>query len=312
LATRTGYREGEKAGDKNNIKAIHKFTTPMPYQGEVLDVVMTVREFYRKESFGGTHQLYTLESLELGTPASLGDAVIGAGLVSQSRPHAPAGVTDRLGQMRAIVKGELRPEDAADIAPPVFFSRSSPAVASPAASSRLPSIAPFRARMDKVIDSLIYNFQDRFKPLKDIQKRAGIVPEAEDAALAEERYSGTVRARTDDFEASMREPLIKVIHESKVEYDDVEEYLHALHAPSRNAAMREINSNEAELSWTDKLTANRDALANYANVDEYLVGARTAPGQDSGNSTLCYSSISRLSPMPTRFAGVLRYSSKYC
>jgi hypothetical protein len=89
--------------------------------------------------------------------------------------------------------------------------------------------------MDKIIDSLIYNFQDRFKPLKDIQKRAGIVPEEEDAALAEERYSGTVRARIDDFEASMREPLIAAIHESKVEYDDVEEYLHALHAPSGNA-----------------------------------------------------------------------------
>jgi hypothetical protein len=42
-----------KSGDKNNIKAIHKFTTPMPYEGQVLNVVKTVREFYRKESFGG-------------------------------------------------------------------------------------------------------------------------------------------------------------------------------------------------------------------------------------------------------------------
>jgi hypothetical protein len=98
--------------------------------------------------------------------------------------------------------------------PDIRFSRSSAAGASPAAPSRLPSIAPFQARMDKVIDSLIYNFQDRFKPLKDIQKRAGIVPEEEDAALAEERLSGTVRARIDEFKASMREPLIAAIHES--------------------------------------------------------------------------------------------------
>jgi hypothetical protein len=34
----------------------------------------------------------------------------------------------------------------------------------------------------------------RFKPLKDIQKQAALVPESEDAALAEERYSGKVRA----------------------------------------------------------------------------------------------------------------------
>jgi hypothetical protein len=69
----------------------------------------------------------------------------------------------------------------------------------------------------------------------------------------------------------MREPLIKAIHESKVEYDDVEEYLHALHAPSRNAAMREINPMEQELKdKVDALTARRDALANDTDVAEYL------------------------------------------
>jgi hypothetical protein len=68
--------------------------------------------------------------------------------------------------------------------------------------------------MERVIDTLIYNFQDCFKPLKDIQKRAALVPESEDAALAEERYSGKVRARTDEFEARRRDPLIKAIHES--------------------------------------------------------------------------------------------------
>jgi hypothetical protein len=125
--------------------------------------------------------------------------------------------------------------------------------------------------MDKVIDSLIYNFQDRFKPLKDIQKRAALVPESEDAALAEERYSGIVRARMSEFEAEQRDPLIKAIHESGVEYDDVEEYLHALHAPSRNAAMREINPTATELQdRTDKLSARRDALANDPDVAEYL------------------------------------------
>jgi hypothetical protein len=173
--------------------------------------------------------------------------------------------------MAQIVKSGLDRSNTDARAPDVNFSRSSPAVASPAGASRFPSIAPFRARMDKVIDSLIYNFQDRFKPLKDIQKRAGIVPEAEDAALAEERYSGMVRARMDEFEADMRDPLIKAIHESGVEYDDVEEYLHALHAPSRNAVMREINPTESELKdKVDALTAQRDALANDTDVAEFL------------------------------------------
>lgn len=150
--------------------------------------------------------------------------------------------------------------------PDIRFSRSATAAA-PAA----PASSPLRDRMDKVVDNLIYNFQDRFKPLKDIQKRAGLVPEAEDASLAEERYSGMVRARTDEFEAAQRNPLIKAIHDSGVAYEDVEDYLHALHAPSRNAAMREINPTEQELKdKTDALASKRDALAIDPDVKEYV------------------------------------------
>jgi hypothetical protein len=138
--------------------------------------------------------------------------------------------------------------------------------------------APFSAakatvkdRLDKITDSLIYNFQDRFKPLKDIQKRSGPVAEDEDAALAEERYSGIVRARMDSFEDQMRDPLLKAIHDSGVPYEDVEKYLHALHAPSRNAAMKEINPTEAELkSQTSALEKQRDALAKDPDVKRFI------------------------------------------
>ncbi|WP_139149250.1 hypothetical protein [Nitrosospira sp. Nsp13] len=45
-------------------------------------------------------------------------------------------------------------------------------------------------------------------------------------------------------------------------YEDVEGYLHALHAPSRNATMREISLTEAELnSQTELLTAKRETPA---------------------------------------------------
>src|SRR5687768_10716393 len=133
--------------------------------------------------------------------------------------------------------------------------------------------APFfsKDRFEKITDSLIFNFQDRFKPLKDIQKRAGPVTEDEDAALAEERYSGTVRARMDTFEEQMRDPLLKAIHDSGVSYEDVEEYLHALHAPSRNAAMHEINPTESELkTQTAALEKQRDFLAKDKDVERFL------------------------------------------
>jgi hypothetical protein len=158
--------------------------------------------------------------------------------------------------------------------PDIRFSRSAaPAGATPAtvATVATPAAPPFRERMDRVIDTLIYNFQDRFKPLKDIQKRAGDVPESMDASLAEERYSGKVRARVDDFEAELRDPLIKAIHESGVSYDDVQEFLHARHAPSRNKAMREINPTEAELkARTEALERKRDGLAKDPDVAVWL------------------------------------------
>lgn len=144
--------------------------------------------------------------------------------------------------------------------PNILFSRSPAAIQS-----------AIRERIDRISDSLIYNFQDRFKPLKDIQERTGPVAEDEDAALAEERYSGMVRARTDSFEEQLRDPLLKAIHDSGVAYDDVEKYLHALHAPSRNAAMREINPTEAELkSQTSALEKQRDSLAKDPDVTQYL------------------------------------------
>jgi hypothetical protein len=134
-----------------------------------------------------------------------------------------------------------------------------------------PAKTPFRERIDKAVDSLIYNFQDRFKPLKDIQERAGAVDEDADAALAEERYSGMVRARTDNFEETLRDPLLKAIHDSGVAFEDVEEYLHALHAPSRNAAMREINPTESELkAQTSALEKQRDSLSKDTDVAEFL------------------------------------------
>lgn len=152
--------------------------------------------------------------------------------------------------------------------PDIRFSRSAAPAAN--AANRASVRTPLRERMDRIVDTLVYNFVDRFKPLRDIQKQAGPVPERQDASLAEERYSGTVRARTDDFHAELRDPLVAAIHEGNLGYEEVEEYLHALHAPSRNAAMREINPTQDELDKRiGNLTALRDKLAQEPAVERY-------------------------------------------
>ena len=95
--------------------------------------------------------------------------------------------------------------------------------------------------------------------------------EDQDAVLAEERYSGIVRAHTDDFHAALRDPLIQAIHDENLEWEEVEDYLHARHAPSRNAAMREINPTQEELDdRTETLSAERDRLAQDERVKQYV------------------------------------------
>ncbi|MEO9231643.1 MAG: LPD38 domain-containing protein [Devosia sp.] len=173
-------------------------------------------------------------------------------------------VAFRANQIKSTVNSGMFDPNNADIR----FSRS-PAAAITSAKASIKGTA------EKAIDSLIYNYQDRFKPLKDIQERTGPVAEDQDAALAEERYSGTVRARQDNFEETLVDPLLKAIHDSKVSFEDAEEYLHARHAPERNAAMREINPTAPELDAQKAAAeAQRDSLAKDQNVKDYIAKRR--------------------------------------
>ena len=108
-----------------------------------------------------------------------------------------------------------------------------------------------------------------------------------------ERYSGIVRARTDDFHDDLRDPLVKAIHDSKLKYEEVEEYLHARHAPSRNAAMRGINPAEEELKdKTERLVGQRDRLAEAEDVRRYVAKRREI--RDAEADTVTISRKSRL------------------
>lgn len=125
----------------------------------------------------------------------------------------------------------------------VFYRRQSAPAAPPTAGT-------FDAAKDyagNLVDQLVYNYQDRFIDLRRLQGKLGKLPESQDASLAETRYSGTVMARTQDFQQSERDPLIKAIHAAKLTYEEVEDYLNAKDAPYRNAAMQEINPTRQEL-----------------------------------------------------------------
>jgi hypothetical protein len=170
VAIRHDERPGNREEDAENIKAIHKFDAPMPFNGEVWRVRMTVKEFLRRDADGD--QIYTLEIADVETPVLTGQPTLQVSHVYEQSTHWR---NARFAQMVQIVKSGLDRSDTDARAPDVNFSHSSAATVNPDAPSRFPSIGPFRQRIDKVIDSLIYNFQDRFKPLKDILKRVALV-----------------------------------------------------------------------------------------------------------------------------------------
>jgi hypothetical protein len=122
VSIRTEHRAGRKDEDALNIKAIHKFDAPMPFNAEIWRVRMTVKEFVRPEINGD--RPYTLEI------ADIEEAPVSYGLPSRQVSHAHDESahwrTARFAQMVQIVKSGLNPGDTDDRTPDVRFSRSSP------------------------------------------------------------------------------------------------------------------------------------------------------------------------------------------
>ncbi|HDK16970.1 MAG TPA: hypothetical protein ENG75_03390 [Nitrospirae bacterium] len=91
---------------------------------------------------------------------------------------------------------------------------------------------------------LRYKAQDKFIDIKKIQKlieKDSVITEGNDAYLQEELFHGRVAGKMDDFLDDHVEPLVKVISESNLTIEEIEEYLHARHAPEANAQLKRIN-----------------------------------------------------------------------
>lgn len=141
----------------------------------------------------------------------------------------------------------------------------------------------------------IQNNKIDVKRVRDaIAERYGKVAESKDAYLGEELYHGRVAARVSRIYDEQVEPLLKKIavagQNVGVTMDDVNQYLHARHAPERNAAMKAINpgmedndalsgmsDQEAAKVLADFKAAGKDkALALIAaDVDQLLADTRT-------------------------------------
>ncbi len=171
--------------------------------------------------------------------------------------------------------------------------------ADPAFSNGIQSAAntwtvPEPGTMDNAIRAIQNNKIDMKRVRDSIAERFGKVNEDADAYLNEELYHGKVAARVESLYKESVEPILaKIAVAGKnvgVTMDDVNLYLHARHAPERNAAMKAINpdmknnkalsgmsNQEAAKVLADFTAAAKDkALALIAkDVDQLLSNTRT-------------------------------------
>ena len=148
--------------------------------------------------------------------------------------------------------------------------------------------------MDNFVRAIQNNKIDLKRVREAIEAQAGPLPAQADAYLNEELYHGKVSARVTALHEQQVEPILKKIavagQNAGITLDDVNQYLHARHAPERNAAMQAINpgmANNAALSgmsdadaaqvMADFTSAGKTAgLANIAaDVDQLLRDTRT-------------------------------------
>jgi len=96
----THRRKKNDRDNNTNIKAIHHFNAPMPFDAEILEVSMMVKELANPQH---GNILYTLAALKIGEPSSFrGDADIS---IAQDRlPTPPEGYEAKFSQMLEEVK----------------------------------------------------------------------------------------------------------------------------------------------------------------------------------------------------------------
>ncbi len=96
-------------------------------------------------------------------------------------------------------------------------------------------------------DDVTYNMQDRFidllRQMQAIKKSGGEIAETEDPRMAEELYHQRTESRIKEFHDKEFTPILKELHDNKIDMDLFQKVLLARHAPSRNAVMAERNTN---------------------------------------------------------------------
>jgi hypothetical protein len=120
----------------------------------------------------------------------------------------------------------------------------------------------FHAPAETAWDYLVFKIQDRFRALQRVQgaikESGGAIDEAADAYLHEELFPRRAAGRIEEFNQDMVEPLMKEMATSGITIDELEDYLHARHAPEANARLKALNPDRTD---NDSLSGMSDDVA---------------------------------------------------
>jgi hypothetical protein len=112
------------------------------------------------------------------------------------------------------------------------------------------SFIPEKLTGEKAADTFMTALTDKMLPVGKvvdyIRAAGGTVLDAFDPYLREEQMYGVVNERLTEAEANLYKPVADAIKRNGLKIDDVNNYLYALHAPERNALMREIGNTDPE------------------------------------------------------------------
>lgn len=130
-------------------------------------------------------------------------------------------------------------------------------------------------------DNVVRIMQDNKVDLKrvrdSIEERYGRLDDAVDAYLKEELYQGRVAERIKLLHKESINPILAKLavaaKNNKVTLDDLNQFLHARHAPEANAKLKEINPSTPD---NDALSGMSDAQASKAMADLRAAGKLTA------------------------------------
>ena len=174
--------------------------------------------------------------------------------------------------------------------PDIRFSRSTMGGGQPPAPKKPNAWQAAKAKAQQLtspdnLDTLVYEYQDKLVDLKrmrsTINELGGTVNDLNDAYQGEELYHARVAKRTKDFLEEELRPLLNDMRRRGIEMADLEQYLHARHAPEANAVLAERNPNQATINAMQDQTDAQVRALELALQRAQSSGSATKSIQDA-------------------------------